>query len=62
MLSKIPFSLGSILNINESFFDTWMFYYAYEYNPNIIGGIPEDADSIGDQNEHIMVSDCYFFQ
>lgn len=62
MLSKIPISLGSTPNINESFFDNWRFYYAYEYNQNIISGIPGNVDSGGNQNEHIMVSGCYRFQ
>lgn len=62
ILSQIPFSLGNILNINDSFFDNWRFYYAYKYNQNIISGILENVDNVGDQNEHIMVSGCYCFQ
>lgn len=62
MLSEIPFSHENILNISKSFFDNWRFYYAYEYNQNIICGILENVDSIGSQNEYIMVSDCHSFQ
>ena len=56
MLSRTPFSLGSILTIDGFFFDNWRFYCAYEYNQNIFSGILENVDSVGNQNEHIMVS------
>lgn len=60
MLPRTPFPLGNPLNISEFFFDSWNFAVPMNITRIfLVLWYSWKIDSVGDQNEHIMVSGCY---